>query len=84
MAADPFLLLGRRAKEAIKLLEYMVRVEETVNVETHADGLLASQHKLATTYYRDRRVKEAIELLEHMVKVEKTILVETHPDRLAS
>jgi hypothetical protein len=83
MAADPFLLLGGGAKEAIELLEYIVRVDETVIVEIHPDRLV-SQHELATACYRDRRVRKDIKLLKRVLRFEKTILAETHPDRLAS
>ncbi|KAH8702782.1 hypothetical protein GQ44DRAFT_778457 [Phaeosphaeriaceae sp. PMI808] len=71
------------AREAVALLEHVVKVQETTLAETHPDQL-ASQHALAIAYDANRQTKEAVALLEHVVEVEETTLVETHPSRLAS
>jgi tetratricopeptide (TPR) repeat protein len=71
------------AREAVALLEHVVKLEETTLAETHPDRL-ASQHALAGAYDANGQTKEAVALLEHVVKLEETTLAETHPSRLAS
>ncbi|KAF2632596.1 hypothetical protein BU25DRAFT_487060 [Macroventuria anomochaeta] len=71
------------AREAVKLLEHVVEVQEATLDEHHPDRL-ASQHELAGAYRANGYIKDAVELLEHVVKVEETTLDEHHPDRLAS
>ena len=72
-----------QTKEAVSLLEHVVRVKETTLAETHPDRL-ASQHELASAYHTNGQTKEAVSLLEHVVRVKETTLAETHPDRVAS
>jgi hypothetical protein len=69
--------------EAVKLLEYIVKVRETTLRET-SPLQLHSQYTLAYTYDADRQIKEAIALVKHVVKIQKTTLAETHPDQLLS
>ncbi|KAH6694346.1 P-loop containing nucleoside triphosphate hydrolase protein, partial [Leptodontidium sp. MPI-SDFR-AT-0119] len=74
--------LGRN-KDAVELLEQVVKIEATTLAETHPSRL-ASQHELAGAYEANGQVVEAIALLEQVVKIEATTLAKTHPDRLAS
>jgi tetratricopeptide (TPR) repeat protein len=71
------------AREAIELLEHIVKIRETTLDERHLH-LLASQDALAIAYYTNGQTKEAKELLEHIFKIRETTLDERHPDRLAS
>ncbi|EUC46689.1 hypothetical protein COCMIDRAFT_4233 [Bipolaris oryzae ATCC 44560] len=68
-----------QVKEAIKLLEHIVRIE--VTAEDHPDRL-ASQQTLAGAYLTNGQTKKAIRLLEHVVRT--GVLAEDHPDRLSS
>ncbi|KAH7201437.1 hypothetical protein DER44DRAFT_443222 [Fusarium oxysporum] len=77
------LLVDGRVTEAVKLLEHVVKVQETTLAENHL-SLLASQHALAGVYEANGQIKEAMKLLEHVVNVRETTLAENHPDRLAS
>ncbi|KAF1967823.1 hypothetical protein BU23DRAFT_658013, partial [Bimuria novae-zelandiae CBS 107.79] len=72
-----------RTKEAVAMVEHIVKVQETTLAETHPNRL-QSQHQLGTVYWTDGRIKETISMLEHVVKVRETTLVETHPNRLQS
>jgi tetratricopeptide (TPR) repeat protein len=72
-----------QAKEAVRLLEQVVAIEERVLAEDHPDRL-ASQHNLAVTYRANGQVKEGVRLLEHVVAIEERVLAEDHPDRLES
>ncbi|KAF1364158.1 TPR-like protein [Lizonia empirigonia] len=71
------------AREAVKLLEHVVKIRETTLDERHPDRL-ASQHVLAGAYRANGQTREAVELLEHVVKIRETTLDERHPSRLAS
>jgi tetratricopeptide (TPR) repeat protein len=70
-------------KEAVELLEHVVKVRKITLDETHPD-LLASQQTLGVAYWANGQIKEAVELLEHVVKVRKSTPDETHPDLLGS
>ncbi|KAM5442400.1 hypothetical protein MferCBS31731_002278 [Microsporum ferrugineum] len=72
-----------QVKEAVRLLEHIVKVHETTLAEDHPSRL-ASQRELAEAYQANGQVKEAMRLLEHIVKVYETTLAEDHPSRLAS
>ncbi|KAF2682375.1 hypothetical protein K458DRAFT_390862 [Lentithecium fluviatile CBS 122367] len=82
LAASNMHYMGK-VKQAVALLEHVVKVRETTVAEKHLDRL-ASQHELASAYQDNGQVKEAVALLEHVVKVEETTLSENHPDQLAS
>jgi tetratricopeptide (TPR) repeat protein len=71
------------AREAVALLEHVVKMQETTLAETHPNRL-ASQHQLANAYLNDGQITKAVTLLEHVVKMQETTLAETHPDQLAS
>jgi tetratricopeptide (TPR) repeat protein len=71
------------AREAVKLLEHVVKIKETT-LDEHHPNRLASQHELAMAYQANGQVKDAIALLEHVVKIKETTLYERHPDYLAS
>jgi tetratricopeptide (TPR) repeat protein len=70
-------------KEAVELLEHVVKIKETT-LDEHHQSRLVSQHELASAYQANGQIKEATELLEHIVKICKTTLDECHPDLLAS
>jgi tetratricopeptide (TPR) repeat protein len=74
-------IYNRQFKDAITLLEHIVKVRETLR-EDHPNRLSA-QHVLALAHVDNGQIKDAINLLEHVVKVQTTI-AEDHPDRLAS
>ncbi|USP74753.1 hypothetical protein yc1106_02027 [Curvularia clavata] len=68
-------------RQAIGLLEHVVKMREAALAETHPSRL-ALQHELAGAYRANGQTKEAVQLLEHVVKVYETMLAETHPNRL--
>jgi hypothetical protein len=70
-------------KEAVELLEHVVKVRETTLAENHP-GRLASQHALAGAYQANGQVKEAVEMLEHVVSIKSQIMAPTHPSRQIS
>src|SRR6266480_3266558 len=72
-----------QVKEAVSLLEQVVKIREQTLAEDHPDRL-ASQHALAIAYGANGQVKEAVSLLEQVVKIREQTLAEDHPDRLAS
>jgi cytochrome c-type biogenesis protein CcmH/NrfG len=71
-------LANGQTKEAVALLELVVKVRETTLAVTHPDRLV-SQHVLARAYLANGQTKEAVALLGHVVKVKETMLAETHP-----
>jgi tetratricopeptide (TPR) repeat protein len=71
------------AREAVALLEHVVKMQEATLAETHPDRL-SSQHELASAYRVNGQITEAIALLEHVVNVRETTLADTHPNQLAS
>jgi tetratricopeptide (TPR) repeat protein len=72
-----------QVKEAVTLLQHVVKVKEDVLAEDHPSRL-ASQHALAGAYQANGQVKEAVTLLQHVVEVREDVLAEDHPHRLAS
>ena len=72
-----------KLREAVSLLEQVVKIREQTLAEDHPDRL-ASQHELAGAYEANGQVKEAVSLLEQVVKIEEQTLAEDHPSRLAS
>ena len=72
-----------KIKEAVVLLEQVVKIQEQTLAEDHPSRL-ASQHTLAGAYKANGQVKEAVVLLEQVVKIEEQTLAEDHPSRLAS
>jgi tetratricopeptide (TPR) repeat protein len=72
-----------RVKEAVSLLEEVVKIQEQTLAAEHPHRL-ASQHELAAAYQANGQVKEAVSLLEEVVKIEEQILAAEHPHRLAS
>ncbi|KAF7505310.1 hypothetical protein GJ744_001013 [Endocarpon pusillum] len=53
-----------QVKEALSLLEQVVKISEQTLAEDHPDRL-ASQHELARAYKANGQIKEAVSLLEH-------------------
>ena len=82
LAASNLINLGN-SKQAVELLEHVVKIREATLAETHPDRL-ASQHELARAYQANGQIEQAVELLEHVVKIHEATLAETHPGRLAS
>ena len=72
-----------QVKQAVKLLQHVIKVQEANLAENHPSRL-ASQHELAGAYGANGQIKDAVDLLEHVVKVREASLAENHPDRLAS
>jgi hypothetical protein len=72
-----------RVKEAVKVLQSVVAVQEKTLAEDHPYRL-APQHELAYAYQANGQIKEAITLLQHVVAIREKILAEDHPHRLAS
>ncbi|ETI24699.1 hypothetical protein G647_04068 [Cladophialophora carrionii CBS 160.54] len=70
-----------RVKDAMQLLEEVVRIEQTLPEDESAR--LASQHELARAYEANGQIKDAVRLLEEVVRIEQT-LAEDGPARLAS
>jgi tetratricopeptide (TPR) repeat protein len=70
-----------QVKEAVTLLQHVVKVKADVLAEDHPDRLV-SQHELAGAYQANGQVKEAVTLLQHVVEVSKDSLAEDHPHRL--
>ena len=70
-------------KEAVSLLEQIVKIREQTLTEDHPNRLM-SQHALAIAYQANGQVKEAVSLLEQIVKIQEQTLTEDHRDRLAS
>ena len=82
LAATNLIGLGN-SRQAVELLERVVKIKETTLAETHP-GRLASEHELARAYLANGQIEQAVELVKHVVKIEETTLAETHPSRLAS
>ena len=72
-----------KSKEAVSLLEQVVKIQEGTLAEDHPHRL-ASQHVLAMAYRANGQVKKAVSLLEKVVKIREQTLAEDHPHRLAS
>jgi tetratricopeptide (TPR) repeat protein len=72
-----------KVREAVSLLEQVVKIREQTLAEDHPDRL-TSQHELAGAYRANGQVKEAVSLLEQVVKIQEQTLAEDHPSRLAS
>ncbi|KAK6429616.1 hypothetical protein LTR95_014238 [Oleoguttula sp. CCFEE 5521] len=70
-------------KEAVRLLEQVVAIEERVLAEDHPDRL-TSQRELARAYLANGQVKDAVRLLEQVVAIRERVLAKDHPDQLAS
>jgi hypothetical protein len=56
-----------KVKEAVTLLEQVVKIEEQTLVKDHPSRL-ASQHELARVSQTNGKVEEAVSLLEEVVK----------------
>lgn len=79
--ASTYLAYGQ-AKQAINILEHVVKVWEDSLEDEHPD-LLASQHELASAYQANGQMEQAITLLKHVVDIRGS-LAEDHLDRLIS
>jgi len=72
-----------QSKDAVSLLEQILRIKKQSLAENHPSRL-SSQHELAVAYRNNGQMKEAIVLLEKVVKIREQSLAKDHPDRLAS
>ena len=72
-----------KIKEAVAVLEELVRIKTQTLAEDHPDILL-SQHQLAGAYYLNGQVKKAVAVLEELVRIKTQVLAEDRPSRLAS
>jgi tetratricopeptide (TPR) repeat protein len=77
------LINSGKAKEAVALLQEVMKIREQSLAEDHPSRL-ASQHTLAGAYQANGQVKEAVILLKEVVRIREQSLVEDHPSRLAS
>jgi hypothetical protein len=72
-----------QVREAVSLLEQVVKIHKQTLGEYHPSRL-ASQQMLATTFWElDRRIA-ALQMMRHVVKIEQQVLDEHHPDRMNS
>lgn len=74
-------LRNGQTKEAIKLLEHVVKIKEDVVPETHR-SLLNTQYELSIGYHHDGQIEASIKLMEHVVKMGVDTLAETDPSLL--
>ncbi|EWY82939.1 hypothetical protein FOYG_15017 [Fusarium oxysporum NRRL 32931] len=77
------LLLDRRVRQAVHILESVVEIQRTTLAENDRRRL-ASQQTLTTAYRFNGQIKEAIDLLEHVVAVQVVTMSKDHPDRQLS
>ena len=72
-----------KVREAVSLLEQVVKIEEQTLAEDHPSRL-ASQHNLATIFWSlDRRIT-SLQMMKHVVEIQGQLLDEHHPNRKAS
>jgi Tetratricopeptide repeat len=72
-----------KSKEAVSLLEQVVKIRQQTLAEDHP-ARLASQHVLAGAYRANGLVSKAVSLLEQVIKIHEQTLAEDHPARLTS
>ncbi|EUC35462.1 hypothetical protein COCCADRAFT_3373 [Bipolaris zeicola 26-R-13] len=75
--------LNGQIEEAVRLLEYVVKMLDATLVEAHPSRL-ASQQTLGVSYWQNGQFGDSRRLLEHVVKKQDTMLAETHFNQLAS
>ncbi|KAF5704087.1 kinesin light chain [Fusarium globosum] len=80
LSVGPCLLVDGRTTEAVSILEYVVKTQESILAGDHPDRL-TSGHVLAAAYLADSQTKKAVEILEHVVAVEAGILADDGPSR---
>ena len=68
MLARAYLANGQ-VKEAVSLLEQVVKIREQTLAEDHPEQL-SSQHELARAYLENRQVEEAASLFEKIAQIE--------------
>ncbi|KAL8847183.1 MAG: hypothetical protein Q9221_007768 [Calogaya cf. arnoldii] len=69
-----------KVKEAVSLLEEVVKIREQILAQDHPSRL-ASQHELATIYWDLNRHNNAVHMMKHVVGIRSKVLDEQHPDR---
>ena len=69
-----------QVKEAVSLLEQVVKIREQTLAEDHPSRL-ASQQVLATVYWDYDRRNAALSITKRIVKIRRRVLDEHHPAR---
>ncbi|KAF7505308.1 hypothetical protein GJ744_001011 [Endocarpon pusillum] len=69
-----------QVKEALSLLEQVVKIEEQILAEDHPSRL-ASQHELATIYWDLGHHSNAVQMMKHVVGIRSQVLDEQQPGR---
>ena len=69
-----------QVKEAVALLEQVVKIREQALAEDHPSRL-ASQHSLATYLWELGRYQPALDMMERVVNIRRHVLGENHPNR---
>ena len=72
-----------KCKEAVSLLEQVVKIREQTVAEDHPSRL-NSQRELAGAYRENGKPRQAVSVLEQVVKIREQTLAEDHPDLLTS
>jgi tetratricopeptide (TPR) repeat protein len=72
------------SREAIELLQQVLRGLETAKGKEAIHDRLRAQHALAIAYIANKQTKDAINLLEDVVGTYETLLDEAHPDRITA
>lgn len=72
-----------RIQEAIKILEFVVKIRGSLLGENHVE-YLESKHELAVAYIQNRQTTEAIALLKQVVAVEEEVLDKSPLERATS
>ncbi|KIW70533.1 hypothetical protein, variant [Phialophora macrospora] len=72
-----------KVREAVQVLEEVVRIREQTLAEDHPHRLV-SQHVLARAYEANGQIKEAVKILEEVVRIREQTQAKDHPDRLSS
>jgi hypothetical protein len=72
-----------QVKEAVSLLEQVVKISEQTLAEDHPDQL-ASQQVLTTFYWDFNRRNTALDITKRIVKIRRQVLDEHHPARTDS
>ena len=71
---------NEQVKEAVQLLEYVVKIREQILAEDHPHRL-ASRHELARAYHANGEANMALMLIEHVVEIKQRSMREDHPSR---
>ena len=67
--------ISQQVKEAVSLLEQVVKIHKQTLAEDHPSRL-ASQHVLATIYWDLDRYSDAVQMMKHVVGIRSQVLDE--------